>query len=207
MKKELSKGTQKFIWHMVAFAAVFILALVAISKFAPDPVRTASPNEPQQTVSSQQEDTTQGTDFDSVKARVDAANNTTGREVRSLFFGEGETIAQRQAESRLFFSNMKNLLFCVLLVVVIVLLIKKGFNLNKFKRMLTEDEENETKSEAPKESPKPEPERCAEMSKKVSESVPSDASSKEEPPLEEEPGFDEGTPSEDEKEVAENCKF
>ena len=33
MKKEISKGTQKFIWHMAAFIAVFVLALVAINKF------------------------------------------------------------------------------------------------------------------------------------------------------------------------------
>lgn len=41
MKKEISKGTQKFIWHMVAFVAVFVLALVAINKFAPAPVSTS----------------------------------------------------------------------------------------------------------------------------------------------------------------------
>ena len=44
MKKEISKGTQKFIWHMAAFVAVFVLALVVINKFVPEPSRTAELN-------------------------------------------------------------------------------------------------------------------------------------------------------------------
>ena len=41
MKKEISKGTQKFIWHLVAFVAVFVLALVIICRVLPEPNRTA----------------------------------------------------------------------------------------------------------------------------------------------------------------------
>ena len=44
MKKEISKGTQKFIWHMTVFIAVFVLALVAINKFAPAPASTSVQN-------------------------------------------------------------------------------------------------------------------------------------------------------------------
>ena len=105
MKKEISKGTQKFILLMTAVIVVFVLALTAIIKFAPDPVRTTSYDEPQQTASSQQ---SEGTDFDSVKERVDEANNTIGKEIYSLYSGEGASVLQRQAESRLFFSNLKN---------------------------------------------------------------------------------------------------
>ena len=46
MKKEISKGTQKFIWHMAAFVAVFVLALVVINKFVPEPSRTADRTHP-----------------------------------------------------------------------------------------------------------------------------------------------------------------
>ena len=67
MKKEISKGTQKFILLMTAVIVVFVLALTAIIKFAPDPVRTTSYDEPQQTASSQQ---SEGTDVDSGQERT-----------------------------------------------------------------------------------------------------------------------------------------
>lgn len=211
MKKEISKGTQKFIWHMVAFVAVFVLALVAINKFAPESTRTAVPNTPQQIGSVQENDLPQGDDFESVKARVDAANNTIGKEVKSLYSDEGKTVAQRQTESRLFFSNLKNALFCILLIVLIIILIKKGFNLKMLKGMFTDDEEEEAPADQtedePEDSDKPEPKKPEPKSENP-EPVPADSSDEEEePPLDEEPGFDESTPSDDEQEVAENCKF
>lgn len=211
MKKEISKGTQKFIWHMAAFVAVFVLVLVVINKFVPETTRTAVPNTPQQTVSASEDNLPQGDDFDSVKARVDAANNTTGEEVKSLYSDEGKTVAQRQAESRLFFSNLKNALFCILLIVLIIVLIKKGFNLKRLKGMFTDDEEEETPTDPsenePEISDEPNPKK-SEPKSEDPEPVPSDNSDEEEePPLEEEPGFDESTPSDDEQDVAENCKF
>lgn len=110
---------------MVAFAAVFVLALAAINKFIPESTRTAVPNASRQTVSVQEDDLLQGEDFESVKARVDAANNTTGKEVKSLYSDEGKTVAQGKAESRLFFSGLKNVLFCILLIVLVIVLIKR----------------------------------------------------------------------------------
>ena len=74
MKKEISKGTQKFILLMTAVIVVFVLALTAIIKFAPDPVRTTSYDEPQQTASSQQ---SEGTDFDSVKGTTRSEKKST----------------------------------------------------------------------------------------------------------------------------------
>lgn len=210
MKKEISKGTQKFIWHMAAFIAVFVLALVAINKFAPAPASTSVQNGITESQSAQQETLPQGDDFDSVKERVDAANNSTGREVKSLYEGE-QTAMQKQASSRLFFSNLKNLLFCVLLVVLIVLLIKKGFDFKKLKKMITDGDEEQPEKEKhakPEKETPAKPETPEPIAENPPEPVPSgDSSDEEEPPLEEEPGFDEGAPSEDEQEVAENCTF
>ncbi len=219
MKKEITKGTQKFIWHLAAFVAVFILALVAINKFAPSTTPTTVPNSTQQSVSTEQT-LPQGSDFDSVKERVDYANNTTGKEVQSLYSDEGKTVAQRQAESRLFFSNLKNVLFCILLVVIIIVLIRKGFNLKKIKDMFTGDEdkekpENDTDTEGD-DKPKTDGENKPETSQdkqdedpdtEVKDTVPSETEEDdEEPPLveEDEPGKE---TSDDEKDVAENCKF
>lgn len=213
MKKEISKGTQKFILLMTAVIVVFVLALTAIIKFAPDPVRTTSYDEPQRTASSQQ---SEGTDFDSVKKRVDEANNTIGKEIYSLYSGKGASVLQRQAESRLFFSNLKNLLICILLVVVLIVLCKKGFDFKKIKRMLVEEEPSSVQTE-----PKQETTQAArkaegqaykeEQAKSAPTAVVEEEPPTEEPPLEAEPPLKEEPESEeaseDEKQVAENCRL
>ena len=122
MKKEISKGTQKFIWHLVAFVAVFVLALIIICRVLPEPNRTPAVDQNSQITTSQSEDNL-STDFDSVKERVDQANNTTGKEVKSLYSGEGKSTMQKQLETRLFFNTLKSILICVLLVVVVILLV------------------------------------------------------------------------------------
>lgn len=213
MKKEISKGTQKFILLMTAVIVVFVLALTAIIKFAPDPVRTTSYDEPQQTASSQQ---SAGTDFDSVKERVDEANNTIGKEIYSLYSGEGASVLQRQAESRLFFSNLKNLLICILLVVVLIVLCKKGFDFKKIKRMLVEEEPSSAQTEPEQETTQAARKAEGQADKEEqAKSVPTadvgEEPPTEEPPLEaglpfkEEPELEEAP--EDEKQVVENCRL
>ncbi len=220
MKKEISKGTQKFIWHMAAFVAVFVLALVAIIKFAPTPTPTPAQSSPQQSVSAQ-ENLPQGSDFESVKERVDAANNSTGKEVQSLYSDEGKTVAQRQAESRLFFSNLKNALFCILLIALIVLVIRKGFNLKKIKDVFTGgDDKDKPELGTEDKGDKPEPTEPAEEEQDApsedtedasdsdaeEEPVPSDTAEEEAEPTYPEDEAD-AEASDDEKEVAENCNF
>ena len=206
MKKEISKGTQKFILLMTAVIVVFVLALTAIIKFAPDPVRTTSYDEPQQTASSQQ---SEGTDFDE-------ANNTIGKEIYSLYSGEGARVLQRQAESRLFFSNLKNLLICILLVVVLIVLCKKGFDFKKIKRMLVEEEPSSAQTEPEQETTQAARKAEGQVDKvEQAKSVPTADVEEEppaeeppleaEPPLKEEPESEEA--SEDEKQVAENCRL
>ena len=213
MKKEISKGTQKFILLMTAVIVVFVLALTAIIKSAPDPVRTTSYDEPQQTASSQQ---SAGTDFDSVKERVDEANNTIGKEIYSLYSGEGASVLQRQAESRLFFSNLKNLLICILLVVVLIVLCKKGFDFKKIKRMLVEEEPSSAQTEPEQETTQAAWKAEGQANKEEqAKSVPTadveEEPPAEEPPLEAEPPLKEEPESEeapeDEKQVAENCRL
>ena len=206
MKKEISKGTQKFIWHMVAFVAVFILALVIICRVLPEPNRTSSVDQnPQITISQTEENLS--TDFDSVKERVDQANSTTGKEVKSLYSGEGKSTMQKQLETRLFFNTLKSILICVLLVVVIVVLLKKGFNFKKVKKILDEDDETadeETPDDTPadeevSEEDPPVDDQPVEDSEKT-DAEDAESSDDEEPPI-----VDPAEP--DEQEVAENCKL
>ena len=106
MTKEISKGTQKFIWHLVAFVAVFILAMTILNRILSETTRTTTYDQPPQTIVSTQSTDNYSTDFDSVKERVDAANNSTGKEVKSLYSGEGKSTMQKQLETRLFFNTL-----------------------------------------------------------------------------------------------------
>jgi len=215
MKKEISKGTQKFIWHLVAFVAVFVLVLVVLCRVLPEPSRTSTVDQnPQQTVSQTNENLS--TDFDSVKERVDAANKTTGQEIKDLYSGEGKSTMQKQLETRLFFNTLKSVLICILLVVVVIILIKKGFNFRKVKKIFDEDDkttdedtpdgspeagedpddisdEEDTENASDEEGPDVSPEDNG-------ENTSDDSSDDEEPPI-----VDPAAP--DEQEVAENCKL
>lgn len=207
MKKEISKGTQKFIWHLVAFVAVFVLALVIICRVLPEPNRTPAADQNTQLTTSQTEENL-STDFDSVKERVDQANNTTGKEVKSLYSGEGKSTMQKQLEIRLFFNTLKSILICVLLVVVVVVLIKKGFSFKKVKKVFDEDDEA-TEEDTPDETPEAEddPEDTPaevvpdEETSDTDDESGDDASDEEEEP----PIVDPAEP--DEQEVAEKCKL
>lgn len=211
MKTEISKGTQKFIWHLVAFAAVFVLALVIICRVLPEPNRTATVDQNSQITTSQTEENL-STDFDSVKERVDQANNTTGKEVKSLYTGEGKSTMQKQLETRLFFNTLKSILICVLLAVVVIILIKKGFNIKKFKKIFDEDDESpeddipeeDTSEDAPVEEDAPE-DTPSEDDQEEEPSVPDKADDESKPDEEEPPIVDPAEP--DEQEVAEKCKL
>lgn len=202
MEKEISKGTQKFLWHMVSFIAVFIIALVVLCRFLPEPNRTAT-TDPNLQVSTSQTDST-STDFDLVKERVDRANNTTGKEIKSLYTGDGKSSMQKQLETRLIFNTIKNILICVLLAVVIIVLLKKGFSLKKIKKILDEDNESsdstpvtETSAETERKD-KPKKDDPGDNGSEPTES--NSADEEEEPPIVE--------PKEpDEQEVAEKCKL
>lgn len=206
MKKEISKGTQKFIWHLVAFVAVFVLALVIICRVLPEPNRTSTVDQNSQVTTSQTEENL-STDFDSVKERVDQANNTTGKEVKSLYTDEGKSTMQKQLETRLFFNTLKSILICVLLVVVIIVLLKKGFNFKKVKKIFDEDDET-TDEETPDEIPADE--EAGEEEPPVDEpptedGEKTDAEAEETSDDEEPPIVDPAEP--DEQEVAENCRL
>ena len=205
MKKEISKGTQKFIWHLVAFVAVFILVLVILCRVLPEPNRTADVTQNTQVTASQTEDNL-STDFDSVKERVDNANSTTGKEIKDLYSNEGKSTMQKQLETRLFFNTLKSILICVLLVVVIIVLLRKGFSLKKVKNIFDEndpvDEENEPTDDEESDGEAEDTEDVPDDDPVATEEDPVVADSEEddEPPI-----VDPAEP--DEQEVAEKCKL
>ena len=130
---------------------------------------------------------------------MDAVNNTTGKEVKSLYSGEGKSTMQKQLETRLFFNTLKSILICVLLVVVIVVLLKKGFSIKKIKKILDDDEPEEKTSSDDEKTTEENTlmETLDNTDDRDEEPEPVDA---EEPPVEE-------AKDPDEAEVAENCKL
>lgn len=203
MKTEISKGTQKFIWYLVAFVAVFILALVIICRVLPESNRTATVAQATQITTTTADDNL-STDFDSVKDRVDQANNSTGKEIKELYTGEGKSTMQKQLEIRLLFSSLKSFLICVLLVLVAIVLIKKGFNIKNIRNLFGDDKtSSDTTSKITPQTEKPSDKTSLEDTPDaLTDETKKDESddSNDEPPIEEpvEP---------DEQEVAENCKL
>lgn len=203
MKKEIAKGTQKFIWHLLAFAFVFALIMVVLCRILPEPAHTSAYDHPRQTTVTTQSTNDNPTDFDSVKERVDQANNTTGKEVKSLYSGEGKSTIQKQFEIRLFFNTLKSILICVLLVVVVVVLIKKGFSLKKVKKFFDEGDETtykDTPDEIPETEDTPAEAVPGEETPDADEETEDDTSDEEEPPI-----VDPAEP--DERKVVEKCKL
>lgn len=216
MKKEISKGTQKFIWHLVAFVAVFVLALVILCRVLPEPSRTADVNQNTQVTSSQTNENL-STDFDSVKERVDKANSTTGKEIKNLYTGDGKSTMEKQLETRLFFNTLKSILICVLLVVVIVVLLKKGFSLKKVKKLIDDDDDKEEEPEEETDNPAEDTEPTDDTEPSDGEQDDSDVPSEEPETAEDNSDASESNEDEeppivdptepDEQEVAENCKL
>lgn len=193
MIKEISKGTQKFIWHLAVFVAVFVLVLVILAKILPEPTRTSNVNQLQQT-----QKTDYSTDFEWVKERVDEANNTIGEEIEDLYSSEGKSTIQKQLETRLFFDTIKSSLICALMLTVIVVLLKKRLNTKKIKKMFNGDAFEE--DESVKEHISTDRDKIdIDVSEKVSEAAEEEPELDEEPPLEEKES--------DEEEVFENCKL
>ena len=168
--------------------------------------RTPAVDQNTQITTSQTEENL-STDFDSVKERVDQANNTTGKEVKSLYSGEGKSTMQKQLEIRLFFNTLKSILICVLLVMVVIVLIKKGISFKKVKKIFDEDDEA-TDEDTPDEIPETEDEPEGAPAEEVpdEETPDADEESEDDTSDEEEPPIVDPAES-DEQEVAEKCKL
>lgn len=93
--------------------------------------------------------------YEAVKDRVDSMNENYGSQVKAIYSGE-ESTAEKLMKQRMVHTTIKNLLMYVLIILVILLILVKGFNLKLFKKK-TVKETPKTVSESPPEKKKVNP--------------------------------------------------
>lgn len=71
--------------------------------------------------------------YEAVKDRVDSMNENYGSQVKAIYSGE-ESTAEKLMKQRMVHTTIKNLLMYVLIILVILLILVKGFNLKLFKK-------------------------------------------------------------------------
>ena len=91
-------------------------------------------------------------DFEEVQRKVQAANEM-GKEIREMNVGKAGVL-KRQAESRLFFDNIKSVLIIILMVLAIIILCKKFFKKPALPKKEA-DAPSETTEDAPKDETTP----------------------------------------------------
>jgi hypothetical protein len=136
MKQKKIFGSRKFWMALVAILGTFILLSVVLCVFINPFQRTidttSSPQIAEKSIAA-----TDDHSYEAVKERVDEVNDNYGKSIKSAYYGENSTMRQMM-QQRMFFSGLKSTLIIVLIAMVILLVLIKGFNLKLFKKRILE---------------------------------------------------------------------
>ena len=137
MKQRLM-GSKKFWMVLVAILGVFILMASVLLLF--DYSNKTVNNGYQQQGTYVEQPTTGEVDhsFEATKDRVDSINSNYGQQIKSAYSGETSAM-EKMIQHRIVFSTIKNILLYAVLILMILLILVKGFNLKLFKKKLIED--------------------------------------------------------------------
>ena len=153
MKQKVFLGSRKFWMALASILGTFILLAVVLCAFINPFQRTinttSSPQIAEKSIAA-----TDDHSYEAVKEKVDEVNDNYGQSIKSAYYGENSTMRQMM-QQRMFFSGLKSTLIIVLIAMVILLVLIKGFNLKLFKKRILEgvpdnaapaDEKSEQKS-------------------------------------------------------------
>ena len=153
MKQKVFWGSRKFWMALASILGTFILLAVVLCAFINPFQRTinttSSPQIAEKSIAA-----TDDHSYEAVKEKVDEVNDNYGQSIKSAYYGENSTMRQMM-QQRMFFSGLKSTLIIVLIAMVILLVLIKGFNLKLFKKRILEgvpdnaapaDEKSEQKS-------------------------------------------------------------
>lgn len=215
MKTEKTFGSRTF-WLILSVILIVFVALSGIVLICMNNTINDAPSESglvagtQSGVDTEQSQT--DTSYEAIKERVDSINGNYGENVKAQYAGENSTM-QRWTERRMAIAAIKDVCFIGLIVLIVLLVLAKGFGIALFRRKaktepVLEDAETETEEKNPSEEPGTEPALCGEkenLSEPV-EDAPKEApsESKDEAPVGED---SEKLQDSDEEEVAESCKL
>lgn len=153
MKQRLM-GSRKFWMVLVAILGVFILfaSLLLLFDYSNKTVINAYQQQGAYVEQSTIEDVDHS--FDATKDRVDSINGNFGQQIKSAYSGETSTM-EKMIQHRIVFSTIKNILLYAVLILMILLILVKGFNLKLFKKKFIEEGAEEPKKQEPQPESKP----------------------------------------------------
>ena len=203
MKQRLM-GSKKFWMVLVAILGVFILMASVLLLFD---YSNKTVNDGYQQQDTYVEQPTTGEvdhSFEATKDRVDSINSNYGQQIKSAYSGETSAM-EKMIQHRIVFSTIKNILLYAVLILMILLILVKGFNLKLFKKKLIEDGTEEPQKQEPKPENKPIKKGTGEQAGKK----PAPKPKKEEPVTEEvvEVKADDKKKTADEEEVVSGCQL
>jgi len=137
MKKQNTNGNTNFWMILAIMLGVFIVIAGVLLVFANPQNRTASIDNTSNVVVEQNavRDPVDNS-FEATKDRVTEVNDNYGQSIKSSYAGNNSTM-EAMAKQRMFFSGLKSTLIVILLVVAILLVIVKCFNIS-FKKKQTD---------------------------------------------------------------------
>lgn len=204
MKQRLM-GSRKFWMVLAAFLGVFTLLASILLLLGYSDITGISCCQRQ--VGYVEQSTNEDVDrsFEATKDRVDSINGNFGQQVKSAYSGETSTM-EKMIQHRIVFSTIKNILLYAVFILLILLILVKGFNLKLFKKRLVEEGAEEPKKQEPKPESKPIKEGAGEQDGKVK---PTPHLQKEEPITEEvaDEKVDDNEKTADEEEVVSGCQL
>ena len=203
MKQRLM-GSKKFWMVLVAILGVFILMASVLLLFD---YSNKTVNDGYQQQGTYVEQPTTGEvdhSFEATKDRVDSINSNYGQQIKSAYSGETSAM-EKMIQHRIVFSTIKNILLYAVLILMILLILVKGFNLRLFKKKLIEDGTEEPQ----KQEPKPENKSIKKGTGEQAGKKPAPKPKKEEPVTEEvvEVKADDKKKTADEEEVVSGCQL
>lgn len=203
MKQRLM-GSKKFWMVLVAILGVFILMASVLLLFD---YSNKTVNDGYQQQGTYVEQPTTGEvdhSFEATKDRVDSINSNYGQQIKSAYSGETSAM-EKMIQHRIVFSTIKNILLYAVLILMILLILVKGFNLRLFKKKLIEDGTEEPQKQEPKPENKPIKKGTGEQAGKK----PAPKPKKEEPVTEEvvQAKADDKKKTADEEEVVSGCQL
>ncbi len=152
MKKQKFMGSKKFWMVLVAILSAFILlASILLLVLIPKPT-TVDTN--QQVSYVEQTTVSHDHSFEATKERVDSVNDNYGQQIKSTYSGRNSTMEQVMRQ-RMVFSTIKNILLYSVLILMIMLILVKGFGLKIFKKKKVEEEVKELEKKTPQPTNKP----------------------------------------------------
>lgn len=129
MKKLLLMGSKKG-WMILTVMLLVFITLASMLLLFLRPL--TSENEKKETVVYYVNDASNYS-YEAVKDRVDSMNENYGQQVKSAYSGEDSTV-EKMMKQRMVHTTIKNILMYALIILVILLILVKGFNLILFKK-------------------------------------------------------------------------